>query len=153
LNNSVSKAHFESHPQTLECFTLLDDYDIFTSIKVWAGDDDFILSTLCKNMLSRNLYKVEISQDAPDAQQILELSQKALKKFPINNEELPYFVFTDTLKNKAYRVGAENINILIKDGSVKDITKASDNSNLEALSKTVEKHILCYIKDLKYTSE
>jgi hypothetical protein len=39
----------------------------------------------------------------------------------------------------------------MKDGSVKDITKASDNSSLEALSKTVEKHILCYSKELKHT--
>jgi hypothetical protein len=33
---------------------------------------------------------------------------------------------------------------MMKDGSIKDITTASDNSNLEALSKTVKKYILCY---------
>jgi hypothetical protein len=36
----------------------------------------------------------------------------------------------------------------MKDGSIKDITLASDNSNLEALSKTVKKYILCYSKEL-----
>jgi hypothetical protein len=32
-----------------------------------------------------------------------------------------------------YRVGDGNIRILMKDGTIKDITEASDNSNLEAL--------------------
>jgi len=36
----------------------------------------------------------------------------------------------------------------MKDGTLKDITAASDNSNLEALAKTVKKHILCYDKQL-----
>jgi hypothetical protein len=36
----------------------------------------------------------------------------------------------------------------MKDGHVHDITTASDNSNLEALAKTVKKYILCYSKEL-----
>jgi hypothetical protein len=36
----------------------------------------------------------------------------------------------------------------MKDGTIQDITIASDNSNLEALAKTVKKYILCYTKDL-----
>jgi len=36
----------------------------------------------------------------------------------------------------------------MKDGKVKDITAASDNSNLEALARTVKKYILCYDKNL-----
>lgn len=153
LNNSISKADFKNNPEILECFTLLDDYDIFTSIKVWATEDDFILSTLCKNLLSRGLYQVEITNNAPSNDTKNKLIAKALDKYPINEDEVSYFVFTNTIKNNAYKVGAENINILMKDGSVTDITHASDNSSLEALSKTVEKHILCYIKDLKHTEQ
>jgi hypothetical protein len=36
----------------------------------------------------------------------------------------------------------------MKDGSVVDIAQASDNSNLEALAKTVKKYIFCYLKEL-----
>ena len=35
-------------------------------------------------------------------------------------------------------------NILFKDGSVKDITEASDNFNIQALSMTIKKYFLCY---------
>jgi len=151
LNKRISRADFKANPRNLECFTLLDDYDIFTSVKVWASDDDFILSLLCQKLLSRNLYQVEITKEIPDTEKINELVTIALESYPIEEDDVSYFVFTDTIKNNAYRVDDGSINILMKDGTVKDITLASDNSNLEALSKTVEKHILCYVKDLKHT--
>jgi hypothetical protein len=74
---------------------------------------------------------------------------RAVDVYKIDEDDASYFVFTDTIKNNAYHVGEGSINILMKDGSLQDITLASDNSNLEALSKTVQKHILCYSKDLK----
>ncbi|HCN84101.1 MAG TPA: phosphohydrolase, partial [Sphingobacteriaceae bacterium] len=136
------------NPEHLERFSQLDDFDIFTSIKVWVEHDDFILSTLCKHLIDRNLYKVEITNDPPEVEKINELVNQAIKKYNISEDDASYFVFTDTIKNNAYRAGDGSINIVMKDGSIQDIASASDNSNLEALSKTVQKHILCYTKDL-----
>jgi hypothetical protein len=71
-----------------------------------------------------------------------------MKKFNISEHEAGYFVFTDAIRNNAYNKGDGHIHILMKDGDIRDITLASDNSNLEALSKTVKKYILCYSKGL-----
>ena len=43
-----------------------------------------------------------------------------------------------------YNIEKSNINILMKNGDVIDITSASDQFNIDALSKTVNKHFLCY---------
>ena len=152
LNNSISREEFTSDPQHLEKFSKLDDNDIYTSIKVWADDEDLILSTLCQHLIERNLYQVVISNDSPSLDQIDALVEEAVSQFNVDEDDASYFVFTDTIKNNAYSVGDGNINLLMKDGTIQDITKASDNSNLEALAKTVKKYILCYLKDLKYTS-
>jgi len=149
LYNSISREDFRQNPEHLERFSQLDDFDIFTSIKVWVDHDDFILSTLCKYLIDRNLYKVEITNDPPEPGKINDLVNLAIEKYGIDEDDASYFVFTDTIKNNAYSAGDGNINILMKDGSIQDIALASDNSNLEALSKTVQKHILCYTKDLK----
>jgi HD superfamily phosphohydrolase len=149
LYNSVSKDDFKQNPEHLEHFSQLDDFDIFTSIKVWVDHEDFILASLCRNLIDRNLYKVEITNERPEDGKINSLVNQAIRKYNIDEDEASYFVFTDTIKNNAYRVGDGSINILMKDGSLQDITTASDNSNLEALSKTVEKHVLCYTKDLR----
>jgi HD superfamily phosphohydrolase len=150
LNNSITSEDFKSDPIHLERFSKLDDHDIFTSIKVWASDDDLILSTLCKHLIARNLYQVEISNDPPDFAKIDALVEESISSFDIEEDDASYFVFTDTIKNNAYSVGDGNINLLMKDGSTQDITLASDNSNLEALAKTVKKYILCYLKELKH---
>jgi HD superfamily phosphohydrolase len=149
LKNSISREEFNKDPRNLERFTKLDDNDIFTSIKVWVDDEDLILSTLCKHLISRNLYKVEMSNEPPSIEWINELADRVTDKFEVSDDDTSYFVFTDTIKNSAYNFGDGSINILMKDGSIQDITKASDNSNLEALAKTVQKYIICYVKEVR----
>ena len=149
LKNSISIEEFKNDPRNIERFTKLDDNDIFTSIKVWVNDEDIILSTLCSHLISRNLYQVEITNEPPLIEIINDLADKVTDEYEISDDDTSYFVFTDTIKNKAYSVGDGSIKIVMKDGSIQDIAKASDNSNLESLARTVQKHILCYLKELK----
>ena len=149
LKNSINREEFKNDPRNIERFTKLDDNDIFTSIKVWVNDEDLILSTLCSHLISRNLYQVEITNEPPAIEIINDLADKVTDEFEISDDDTSYFVFTDTIKNKAYSVGDGSIKIVMKDGSIQDIAKASDNSNLESLARTVQKYILCYLKELK----
>ncbi|WP_316750280.1 HD domain-containing protein [Pedobacter gandavensis] len=144
LKNDVKKADFFQDDSHLLAFFKLDDQDIVTSVKVWRDDKDPILSQLCQMFISRNLYKVEISSEAPDPVRVQELKDKAVKVLNLNPKEVDYFVFTDQIENRAYNAGSGNINILLKNNTTIDIAKASDLSNLESLDKTVTKHILCY---------
>ena len=149
LKNSISMEDFKNNPLNIERFTKLDDNDIFTSIKVWVNDEDLILSTLCTHLIDRNLYQVEITNEPPSIERINNLADKVTDEYEISDDDTSYFVFTDTIKNKAYSVGDGSVKILMKDGSIQDIAGASDYSNLEALAKTVQKYILCYVKELK----
>jgi HD superfamily phosphohydrolase len=148
LVNRVSKPEFMNDENHIKAFAGLDDTDIMSAIKVWAGDDDFVLSQLCGMMMHRNLYHVDITNDSHDKKTFERLTAKAIEKYPISREEAEYFVFADTITNNAYKPGQGSIRILMKDGTLRDIASASDNSNLEALAKTVTKYVFCYTKDL-----
>lgn len=148
LVNNISKAEFMSRDGHVEVFASLDDSDMMSAIKVWAGHDDFILATLCTMMMQRDLYHVDITNEGPDHKTVNHLIAKAAEKYPVSADELGYFVFTDTLTNNAYKPGKGSIKILMKNGALKDITAASDNASLEALATTVKKYILCYTKRL-----
>lgn len=148
LSNTISKEEFINDPVHIRNFTCLDDHDIFTSVKVWARGKDKILSHLCRYLLTRSLYKIEISTEPFDEQRVKKLQEKAAELLEIEKENVKYFVFTDTITNHAYKVNDESINILMKNGTIRDITLASDNAILEGLSKTVKKHILCFSKEL-----
>lgn len=144
LKNDVTEGDFFSADIHLSMFTKLDDQDIFASIKVWRDHPDRILAQLCKMLTNRNLYKVEITNDAPDQDRVDVLKKNTAEFLKLTEEEVSYFVFTDVVRNRAYDAGNSNINILLKNNIIIDIAKASDLSNLESLDKTVKKHILCY---------
>jgi HD superfamily phosphohydrolase len=148
LINNINSEEFLMEDKNLEIFAGLDDTDIMAAVKMWEHSKDFVLSKLCYDLVRRNLYHVDITNEIPDESKVEALKKKAAAKYGISIHDASYFVFTDEVRNNAYKTGDGSILILMKDGSVKDITAASDNSNLEALAKTVKKYILCYPKDL-----
>ncbi len=148
LIKPVSRSAFINEDHHLEAFAQLDDTDIMAAIKVWATNEDPVLAKLCTDLVHRDLYKVDITNEPPDKKLIEELQWRAINRYGISAADASYFVFEDTIRNNAYHPGDGDIRILMKDGSIRDITAASDNSNLEALARTVKKYILCYKKDL-----
>ena len=146
LYNQFSKIDFTNKPELLDAFALLDDYDIMTSIKVWTTHTDNVLSMLCKHLVNRKLFKVEMQGMAFDKIKIEKLKNEIKKRLNLNDNEVNYFVLSGFVANDAYRGDRISINILFKDGTVLDIAKASDQLNIEVLEKTVKKYYLCYPK-------
>ena len=143
LYNQVDKENFDE--DTLEMFSKLDDYDILLSIKEWVHHKDKVLSMLSKMIIERKLLKVEIQNEPFTALQISQKRKKFQQKLGLNEAEINYFVFTQEIKNQAYTT-QKPIYIINKKGKLTDIAKASDQLNLQALTKPVIKHIICYPK-------
>lgn len=148
LYNRHDKKAFARNPGLLDIFGDLDDNDIFTSVKVWAKHDDFVLSTLCKNLVNRKLYKVIIQKEPFLTSTVNEMKAKIKKRYKLSDPEVDYFVFSNKVTNDAYRPDKIRIHILYKDGKLADITKASDQEYIAALQKTVKKYFLCYPKNI-----
>lgn len=149
LKNNFTEKDFKKDAVLLDKFSKLDDNDIMASIKVWVDNDDKILSKLCANLLDRKLYKIEIQNNAIDNAFKNKLIKKVCDQYKITPKEAGYFVFTDTVNNSAYNATNFKINILMSNGKLVDVAKASDQLNLQSLSKTVTKHFICYPKDIK----
>lgn len=148
LYHEQDKVSFQKNPDTLLKFSELDDFDITASIKVWQNHSDLILATLCKSLLNRNLYKIDIRKDAFSNEEIDELRRKTLETTCIQEDELKYFIFTDSIKNNAYSPKKDKINLLYKDGSISDIAEAADKLNINALTEEVVKYFVCYPKQV-----
>lgn len=143
LYNDITKEEFQT-PEVLNSFTELDDYDVLGAIKVWVHHEDKILGELCRMLVNRELLKVKIQRDEFSADEIQSHLVKAAAHYGLSEEDAAYFVFDDFIENNAYNPEMDRINILLKTGMVKDITEASDNFNIQALSMTVRKYFLCY---------
>ena len=135
-NDNISQVEFLNH------FSKIDDYDVLTCIKVWTEDSDKVISKLSEMLVNRNLLKVKISNNKFSDEEMEKTLNFNQKTFGFNNEEMQYFVFQKEMENNAYDPRKDKIKILFNDGSLKDITKASDNLNISALSKAVKKYYL-----------
>jgi HD superfamily phosphohydrolase len=144
LNNDVTKEDFETDEKFLNLFSDLDDYDILGALKVWQSHPDKTLSELSKRLVNRKLFKIEISKEPFSPDRIQLEKELARKQFDLEDSEVDFFVYTDILSNNAYNHNKQNINMLMKNGEIIDLTKASDNLNISALALPVEKYFLCY---------
>jgi len=144
LKNAISNENFKNTPIVLEQFAQMDDYDILGAVKVWQNHSDKILSFLCKRLINRELFKIELSKE-PFSEERIQLERESVKaKYDLNDEELSYFVYSEKRSNNAYNKKYQKINILMKNGEIIDISQASDNLNISALSQPVAKYCLCY---------
>jgi HD superfamily phosphohydrolase len=144
LKNDVTQHDFKSDPSVLDKFANLDDYDILGAIKVWQNHSDKVLSTLAKRLVNRDLFKIEISKKPFTAERIQQEKEFVSKQFDLSQDEVDFFVYSDILRNNAYNEKKQNINMLMKNGEIIDLSKASDNLNISALANPVEKYFLCY---------
>jgi HD superfamily phosphohydrolase len=146
LYKKYSENDFKTKPELLNTFAQLDDNDIMTSIKVWVSHSDVVLSMLCKQLVDRKLFKVELQSQPFKEEKVKAIKQDIKNRFKLNDKEVSYFVFGGNVTNDAYRADKIRINILFKDGTVSDIADASDQLSIDVLAKTVKKYYLCYPK-------
>ena len=146
LTNKITLENFDA--QVLSVFSQLDDVDVMAAMKAWQFHDDYVLSSLCKMIINRDLLKIQMSEDKPDKEklEILRNKYQALVKLP--DKDVDYFVFKGKLKNQAYSNNSEPIRIVKKDKTVEDVIEASDQLHLKALSKQVTKYFICFPKVL-----
>jgi len=144
LYNNVESKDFTLGSEALRNYELLDDNDLWSSIKVWAQNDDKILSILAGDMINRNIFKVEIHENHIDEETISALQNKLAEEAGVSIEEAKYLFSVSRIQKDMYDVNDDQISILYKDGTIKDITDASDLLNVSLLSKKIRKYYLCY---------
>ena len=145
LYNQITNTNFDE--ETLRFFSILDDYDVLSAIKEWTNHSDLVLSKLSQMIVNRTLLKIEIQNKPFTESDKTVYKNKLINKLKIDKNLTHYFIFDGNISNQAYSQ-INPIKILYSEGEVEDIAKVSDQLNLQALTKPVEKHFLCYPKKM-----
>ena len=141
LSQRITKENI-SHTDFLNYFSKIDDFDVFSCIKIWTESHDKIIAKLSSMLINRNLLKVKISSKKFNLEEVEKHKDIHQKSLGLNNVEMNYFVFQKEMENNAYDPVKDEIKILLNDGKLTDIAQASDNFNISALSKPVKKFYL-----------
>ncbi len=144
LSNDVDGKWFNDHEEALRNYELLDDNDIWSAIKVWTDSDDKILSILSRDLIYRNIFQVEVHEEPIGEEQLAELRLKISQKAGIDLDDASYLMSVNTIQKDMYDVNDDQIGILYKDGTIRDIADSSEILNISLLSKKIRKYYLCY---------
>ena len=144
IENNVDARWFAEHDEALQMYEELDDSDIWSAMKAWKHSDDRILSTLATNMLDRRLFKVEVHEEPITPERIDELQTQIARHTGIDKADAHYLMSVNTIQKDMYSVDDDSIDILYKDGTIRNIAEASEILNVQLLSKKIRKYYLCY---------
>lgn len=147
MKNKVTLENFDA--KNLDLFSQLDDFDIISALKSWQNHDDFILSSLSKMIINRDLLKIKLSTDKLVNVDLEVYKERFAAENNLSLQDVNYFIFKGKIKNQAYSKEAEPIKILKKDRSVEDVFESPDQLNLKSLSKSVTKYYICFPKHLE----
>ena len=145
LTNDVDANWFAAHPETLTYYGELDDSDLWSAMKAWKHHDDKILSTLATDMLDRHIFKVEVTEVPVEETHTETIAKEISAQMEISIDDAKqYMMSLNTISKDMYNVEDDSIAILYKDGTIRDISEASELLNVQLLSKKIRKYYLCY---------
>ena len=126
-----------------EAYLALDDNDIWCALNVWQHHDDKVLALLAQDFINRHIFRVEVS-DIPFSETYVEQKTADIAEhFGLSLDDARYLVAQKEVGKEMYNLYDDRIEILEKDGTIRDVTEVSDMLNIDTLSKQVHKYYLC----------
>jgi HD superfamily phosphohydrolase len=148
LRNRISKDDFHSHPEVLEHFAQLDDFDIMSAIKVWSRHEDPVLSDLCERVIHRKLLKIKLSDKAFEEEELQEKITALHQQMPFSKDHESYYVFAGLTENQSYSFSRNSILIKMKNQSVVNLSEVSDQWTENPGNFLTRKYFICYPQEI-----
>ena len=87
---------------------------------------------------------MEVREKEPTEEELKHLKQQISERHGVSITDCDYLVGVNRVQKDMYNPFDDHISILYKNGTMKDITEASEILNIELLSKKICKYYLCY---------
>lgn len=148
LENEVTYQDVCHHPELLDHYAALDDFDITAALKGWKNHEDKILREFSGYLLNRKLFRLELQNKPFDEDVTCSLRNKWKSKNPGFENLVEYYVFSGSTENNAYNPEIEHIKVLLKEGRLEDFTTTSEELNVSMITQMIHKNYICYPKSL-----
>ena len=128
----------------LDRFCQLDDSDVISAIKRWSLHPDRILAFLCRSLLDRRLFKLRLQSVPITDDAYRSMLEQVRAHWDLDEADARYLVFTGEAVNSLYNPFDERINILFRDGQVRDISQVDNALIHQKLAEPVKKFYICF---------
>ena len=142
LYQDVTFDMFSPTSEALEQYALLDDNDVLCAIKAWISSSDKVLSALSKAFINRQLFRGELIDKPLTDEQKKALNEEFAAALGVSENDAEFLWSEHVSTSNTYSEKADTIDILYNDGTVRDISEASEILDLAALTRKPTKRYL-----------
>ena len=139
LYQNVTFDLFGVNSEALEQYALLDDNDVLCAIKAWISSGDKVLSALSRSFIDRQLFRGEVLKEPLTDAQKEALNKQYAQALGISEADAPFLWSEHVSTSNTYSEKADSIDILYSDGTIRDISEASEILDLKALTHKPKK--------------
>jgi len=145
LYQDIDRKEFMQCSNCLEAYLDLDDNDIMSALKVWQKSDDKLLAMLSQDFIGRRIFHVEVTDEPASADYINGIVSELSARYNLSAADARKYLTNQLVIGKdMYSTDEDKIEILMKDGTTRDIADVSDMLNIATLSRKVKKYYFCY---------
>lgn len=134
LYNHITSDDMTAGSEALRQYALLDDSDVLSAIKTWMNSDDKVLALLSEMFINRRLFRGTLRDKPLTESEKKTLTSRLAQSLGISEDDAHYFYEEHISTSNTYSEKADSIDILYHDGTVKDISEASEILDLRLLT-------------------
>lgn len=139
LYNHISAKEFSLGSEAMHQYALLDDSDVLSAIKAWMSCDDKVLRLLCEAFTNRQLFRGRLLTEPLTEQERRMMEDYYVERLGVDAKDAHYFFVEHITTSNTYSEKDDSIDILYKDGTVRDIGAASEILDLKLLIRKPQK--------------
>jgi len=133
----------------LDEFCNMDDNDVMATLKNWCCHEDKILSILCNAIVQRRIMHIKLQAEPFDAGLQPQKTKELANRHGLDMAAASYLAFSGVASNSLYDFNNESINILYKDGTLRDISQVDHPLIDVKVSEPVKKYYFCFLRELQ----
>ncbi len=133
LYNNITAREFSLGSEAMRQYALLDDSDVLSAIKAWMSCPDRVLSLLCEAFNNRQLFRGRLLSEPLSEENKRILTAYYVDRLGIDKADAHYFFVEHITTSNTYSEKDDSIDILYKDGTVRDIGTASEILDIKLL--------------------
>jgi HD superfamily phosphohydrolase len=142
-------------------YAALDDSDILFSLKQWRRSEDPVLADLCRRMLDRDFFRVSFLDSAPESSEKelwrtrvrSHLLDRGLSSPQTVETDVPYYLAFLETGHDAYERSGDRIDVLLRDGTVAELSRATEFSAISGIVGPEKRPYVCFPKGMNGETE
>jgi len=142
-------------------YVALDDTDVLYTLKQWMSSPDPILADLSRRFINRDFLRTTFLEADPAPEDLADWHEAIAERLvaaglstpDVAAEDATYYLTLDHSRHSAYEQVDDSIQILRRDGTVRELSEMADiSSSINSLTGFTEKPYICAPKFLSLES-